>query len=94
MDDLSLLGGDLNNQTKAFISFFIVLIVVGSLTYIVGQISPLAIMVEITAITFFLGTVGLLPQYTNLPLVRDFAIPIAMGMLTISYAIYTSQRGV
>lgn len=82
--DLASLGGGLDDFTKALITMFIVLIVVGSLTFISGQTSPLAILGEIFATVFLLNRLDLVP--TPIGAIPNFIV-IIVGVIFVGYAL-------
>lgn len=71
--------------TKALISFFIILMSIGAVTYISGIYSHLAILAEVFFLVSFLDLLGMIPNPVNA--VPHF-IPIILGILLLADVIY------
>ncbi len=87
--DLGNLGAGFNDFTKMLVSFFIILMIVGAITWVSGQTSPLAILGEITASTWFLASINMIPKP---PGAVDYFIPLVITVVFIGYALNEGRR--
>ena len=89
-EDIEKLGGGFSDFTKAIISFFIILFVIGIMSYYSGVYSPLALLGEVFFLVLLLDLVGFIPTPINA--VKHFVLYI-IGILTFSYLIYEYTGG-
>ncbi len=89
--DINNLGDSFDEFTKAILTLFITLIVVGSLTWVSGQTAPLAILGEIFATVFFLDMLGIVPRVGGVGAI-DNLVTVIIGAIFIIYALNESRR--
>ena len=89
--DINNLGDSFDDFTKAILTIFITLIVVGSLTWISGQTAPLAILGEIFATVFFLDMLGVVPRVGGAGAI-DHLVTVIIGAIFVIYALNESRR--
>jgi hypothetical protein len=77
------------------IAFAVILLITGILSYISGVYSPIAISIEITALTWFFNYLGFIPSNTITMGGMEYvvpAIPLLVTMVTIAFIINDNVR--